>query len=103
MAAAAGGASYAVVIQKLITLEASIKRVEEKLDSIDCRVQTIERDEVKTEAVIDKVEDHEDRIRCLEKLAPAMKAVIWLAAVLGASVFALIWALITGQASILFK
>ena len=101
--AAAGGASYAVVLQKLTTLEASIKRVEDKLDAIDSRVQVIERDEVKTKAVIVRVEDHEDRIRALEKLAPAMKAVIWLAAVLGASVFALTWALITGQASILFK
>lgn len=100
---AAAGVGYAVVLQKLGTLEASIKRVEDKLDTMDCRVQTIERDEVKTKAVIDIVDDHEDRIRLLEKLAPAMKAVIWVATVLGVSVIALVWAMITGQASILFK
>lgn len=100
---ATGGASYAVVLHKLEVMEGSINHVVTKLDAIDNRVQSIERDEVKTKAVIVCVEDHEDRIRELEKLAPAMKAVIWLAAVLGVSVFALIWSLITGQAAILFK
>jgi hypothetical protein len=101
--AAATGTSNAVILQKLVTLEASIKRVEDKLDSIDCRVQTIERDEVKTKTVINTVEDHEGRIRELERLAPAMKIVIWVATVLGVSVIALIWAMITGQAGIIFK
>jgi septal ring factor EnvC (AmiA/AmiB activator) len=93
----------AVILQKLETLEASIKRVENKLDSIDCRVQTIERDEVKTESMVATVEDHEDRIRVLERLAPAMRVVVWIAGILGVSIVALIWALITGQASVLFK
>ena len=101
--ATTSGSSNAVIIQKLISMEASIKRVEDKLDAIDCRVQTIERDEVKTKAVIEVVDDHEDRIRQLEKLAPAMRVVVWIAGVLGVSVIALIWGLITGQAVLAFK
>jgi hypothetical protein len=49
------------------------------------------------------VGDHEDRIRALEKLAPAMRVVVWIAGVLGVSVIGLIWALITGQAVLAFK
>jgi len=101
--ATTSGSSNAVILQKLISMEASIKRVEDKLDAIDCRVQTIERDEVKTKAVIEVVDDHEDRIRSLEKLAPAMRLVVWIAGVLGVSVVTLIWALITGQAVLAFK
>ncbi len=101
--ATTSGSSNAVILQKLISMEASIKRVEDKLDAIDCRVQTIERDEVKTKAVIEVVDDHEDRIRELEKLAPAMRAVVWIAGILGVSVVTLIWALITGQAVLAFK
>lgn len=101
--ATTSGSSNAVILQKLISMEASIKRVEDKLDAIDCRVQTIERDEVKTKAVIEVVDDHENRIRQLEKLAPAMRVVVWIAGVLGVSVIALIWGLITGQAVLAFK
>lgn len=99
----ATGTSNAVILQKLVTLEASIKRVEDKLNSIDDRVQAIERNNARSEAVVIKVDDHEERIRCLEKLAPAMKVVIWVAGVLGVSVIALIWALITGQAVLAFN
>lgn len=42
------------------------------------------------------------RVKELEKLAPAMRAVIWIGGVLGVSVLALIWAIITGQAQIIF-
>ena len=100
---AAAGINNAAILQKLIGLEASIQRVENKVDSIDNRVQTIERNDARAESVVLKVEDHEDRLRCLEKLAPAMRLVVWIAGVLGVSVVTLIWALITGQASILFK
>jgi len=43
-----------------------------------------------------------NRLDTLEKLAPAMRVVIWMGGLLGASVLALIWALITGQAQIVF-
>jgi hypothetical protein len=41
------------------------------------------------------------RLEMLEKLAPVMKAVVWIAGLLGAAVMALIWSLITGQASLI--
>ena len=102
MAAATGG-SYAVVLQKLIDMEASIKRVEDKVNSIDSRVQAIECNDARSESVVVTVKDHEDRHRSLEKLAPAMRVVVWIAGVLGISVIALIWGLITGQAVLAFK
>lgn len=46
------------------------------------------------------VEDHEKRLDALEELAPAIRIVIWLGAVLGVSILGLIWALITGSAQI---
>ena len=100
---AAVGTSNAVLLQKLISLEASIKRVEDKVDSIDKRVQAIECNDARSESVVVTVGDHEDRIRALEKLAPAMRVVVWIAGVLGVSVIALLWALITGQAVLAFK
>ncbi len=100
---ATAGTSNAAILQKLIDLEASILRVENKLNSIDDRVQAIERNDARSEAVVLKVDDHESRLRCLEKLAPAMRIVIWVAGILGVSVIALIWAMITGQAVLAFK
>jgi len=55
------------------------------------------------EALRTKADDHEERLEELEKLAPAIRAVIWVAGVLGVSVVGLIWALITGTAVITFK
>lgn len=95
--------STAVLLQQLQSLGESMARMEKKLDAVDCRVQTIEKDNVRKDAVVEKVEDHEERLRELEKLAPAMRVVIWVAGILGASVIALIWALITGSAQILFR
>lgn len=45
----------------------------------------------------DKVDDHRERIKKLEELAPAMKVVIWIGGVLGVSVIGLIFAILTGQ------
>ena len=61
---------------------------------IDKRVQTLE----------DQVPDNlGPRVAELEKLAPVMRGVLWFAGVLGVSVLALIWALITGQAVLAFQ
>jgi hypothetical protein len=85
-----------------VYLEA-VKRIEEKIDRLDLRIQALEREDVKNDSVAKSVNDHEVRIRELEKLAPAMRAVIWIAGILGTSIVVLIWSLITGQASLLFK
>ncbi len=50
-----------------------------------------------------QVDDHEIRLDALERLAPAIKVVIWIGGVLGISVIGLIWALITGSSQILFR
>ena len=43
------------------------------------------------------------RVEEIEKLLPAIRVVMWIGAALGASVVALIWALITGRAQVVFK
>jgi len=49
------------------------------------------------------VNDHELRLDAIEKLMPAMRAVLWIGSALGVSVLALIWSLITGQAQVIFR
>ena len=80
----------------------ALQRLEGKIDCLVDKVQDLEKDGVKNEAVGKTVEDHEERIRNLEKLAPAMKVVIWIAGALGLSVIGLIWGLLTGQISLVF-
>lgn len=43
------------------------------------------------------------RLAAVERLIPALRAVMWIGAALGVSVMALIWSLITGQATVMFK
>ena len=49
------------------------------------------------------VEEIKKSVAELEKLAPAIKAVAWVGAVLGVSMVGLIWSLITGVATITFR
>ena len=42
------------------------------------------------------------RMAAVERLIPALRAMMWIGAALGGSVMALIWALITGQAQVIF-
>ena len=49
------------------------------------------------------VRDLDQRVKVLEGLTPALRAVMWIGAALGVSVMALIWALITGQAQVIFR
>jgi len=44
-----------------------------------------------------------DRVKEIEKLAPAVRVMMWVGALLGASIIALIWALITGRAQVVFQ
>jgi hypothetical protein len=81
----------------------ALKSLEGKIDSLVDKVQELEKDGVKNEAVAKTVDDHEERIRTLEKLAPAMKVVIWIAGALGLSVIGLIWGLLTGQIALVFN
>jgi 2-oxoglutarate dehydrogenase complex dehydrogenase (E1) component-like enzyme len=81
----------------------AIQKLESKIDCLGEKIQKLERDNVKNENVAEVVDDHEKRLRELEKLAPAMKAVIWIAGVLGLSIIGLIWGLITGTITLVFK
>ena len=96
-------ASIAVVLEKLEMIDKNQVRAEGKIYSLDCKIRALEQDKAKRESMAVTVDDHEKRIRELEKLAPAMRAVIWLAGVLGVSVVALIWGLITGDIMLVYK
>ena len=49
------------------------------------------------------VEELEKRMKRLEELYPAIRIIMWVGAIIGTSIIVLIWSLITGQASIVFK
>ncbi|MFC1996992.1 hypothetical protein ACFLXI_05215 [Chloroflexota bacterium] len=48
------------------------------------------------------VDDHEARLRSIEELAPLLKINQFILMALGASMIALIWALLTGQVELAF-
>lgn len=114
----------AEVLSRLATLALSIQNVEsmvrdmrdalreqqEQQASTETAVQEMRLElerrwqEVRTvEAEVQKIEPLKQRVINLERLAPAMKVVIWIGAALGLSVLALIWALITGQATLVMQ
>jgi len=44
-----------------------------------------------------------ERVEAVERLMPVVKAMMWVGAILEASIIALVWALITGQAEMSFR
>lgn len=72
-------------------------KVEERMREIE---KTCAAHRTEYEAVTSQIEDHEKRMRDIEKLVPALRAVMWAGAALGISVVGLIWSLITGQVQI---
>ena len=55
------------------------------------------------DTMTETVKDHERRLREVEKLMPALRGALWALTALAGSGVALIWALITGQAAIVFR
>ena len=49
---------------------------------------------------VEKVKDHEERMRDIEDLVPALRAVMWASTVFVGSMVVFIWSLITGQVQI---
>jgi len=47
-------------------------------------------------------EDHEKRMRDIEKLVPALRAVMWVGTAIGLSIVMFIWSVITGQVNLQF-
>ena len=45
----------------------------------------------------------EEKINEFEKLVPAIRATIWVGALLGVSIVGLIWSLVTGQVQLIFR
>lgn len=45
----------------------------------------------------------DERLMEMEKLVPAIRAIMWVGAALGVSIVGLIWALITGQVQLIFQ
>lgn len=58
---------------------------------------------VELQKLTQQVDDHNKRLKVVEAVFPAVKIMIWVGAAFGLSIIALIWALITGQAAIVFK
>lgn len=48
------------------------------------------------------ITDHEHRLRSVEQLMPALRAVLWVGTMLGISIVGLVWAMIVGQVQITF-
>ena len=104
-------APIAVILNKVETVAAGFSRMEGKIDSIDLRVQAIEKNNIETtvinaarlDAAFKKIDDHDSRLKEVEKLMPVLKLFAWVASILGGSVVILIWSLITGQAQIILK
>ena len=91
--------------------------LKKELDGHEIRIQTLEKKDVSQDeqlkqltsgllAVDKKAEDLEERHEALEKVVieseATLKLVRWMLVVFGGSVIALIWSLITGQASVVF-
>jgi hypothetical protein len=78
------------------------KRMEDILAGIETRVRNLETSNARQTGIQDVrlqnmercVEDHDGRIGEMEKLAPAIRAMIWVGGFLGVSVAALIWAIL---------
>lgn len=91
--------------------------LKKELDGHEVRIQTLEKREVAQDeqlkqlasgllTVDKKAEELEERHEALERVViesgATMKLVRWLLIAFGGSVVALIWSLITGQASVVF-
>lgn len=90
-------------------LEEVLRRLEilaVKLDTDHETLNTIERQQALQGQSIASLQaqqrEHGEDIEELKKLAPATKLMIWIGGALGISIIGLIWALITGTASIAF-
>ena len=93
----------AVILEKLVGISDSLHRLECKVDALEVRIHDIEISNASKVTLTDTVNDHEKRIKEVEKLMPGLKVFFWVAGALGLSVIGLIWSLITGTAEIIIK
>ena len=91
--------------------------LKKEIDGHEIRIQTLEKKDVSQDeqlkqltsgllAVDKKAEDLEERHEALERVViesgATLKIVRWILLAFGGSIIALIWSLITGQASVIF-
>ena len=74
--------------------------IEKRLRSIETAFATYRAG---IQAMGESVVDHEARLREIEELVPLLKVNLYILMGLGGSVISLIWALITGQVTIVFQ
>ena len=72
---------------------------QENIDALKLKVAT---NGVRSDGHRTVIDDLDSRVDEIEKLMPTVRIVMWVGAILGASVVALIWSVITGQAQIVF-
>ena len=73
-----------------------------QVEQVEQRVRDIEITCALRSQLGEIVADHETRLRTVEKLLPALRAVLWVGAGLGMSVIGFILALIIGQVQVIF-
>jgi hypothetical protein len=77
----------------------------------ESRIKAIERQVNANEATMPpwradvntSLDDHACRLKEIEKLMPWLKVFIWVSSALGISVIGLVWSIITGHASVVFR
>ena len=103
-----------VLEERIEAVFSTLIRIEEMLARYDERMRLLEREgsidhmriETKVDAAHRRIDDMQPVIQMVRDSLPGLltvsRAMIWLGGVLGLSVLALIWSLITGQATISF-
>ena len=106
--------NMAVIDERLRVLIDAVTEIKTAVHCVDDRLDIFERQYIERHtALVSKVDttklkcdDHEDRIQALEKaiqgITPWMKLLAFVGSGLGVSIIALIWALLTGQATVMF-
>lgn len=72
---------------------------QEDIDALKLKVAT---NGVRSDGHRTVIDDLDNRVDEVEKLMPAVRVVMWVGALLGASVVVLIWSMITGAAHVVF-
>jgi hypothetical protein len=120
-----GASSRPNTSERLVAVESEIKNLCQRFDGFEVRMDKFVEDlrndlkeyirlygsqqslcvarGIITTQLENKEKDLEVRMKRLEELYPAIKAIIWIGAGIGGSIIVLIWSLITGQAQIIFK
>lgn len=71
-------------------------------DELKERVRQIEITCAARKSTMETVDDHEGRIREIEKLTPALRAAMWALTALAGSAIVFLWSMITGQVQVVF-